>query len=53
MPEYWIVDTQEKKISILILVNSKYEVNEFTENQVIVSQTFPNLELTVKQILVA
>ncbi|ACB53981.1 hypothetical protein cce_4633 [Crocosphaera subtropica ATCC 51142] len=28
-----------------------YEVNEFSDNQVIVSNTFPNLTLTVEQIL--
>lgn len=53
IPEYWIVDPQENKISILSLVNSEYEVNEFTDKQIIVSKTFPNLALTVEQILVS
>ncbi len=53
IPEYWIVDPQGNKISILSLVNSEYEVNGFTDNQIIVSKTFPNLELTVEQILLS
>ena len=53
IPEYWIVDTEKNKISILSLVNREYEVNEFTDNQIIVSETFPNLTLTVEQILLS
>lgn len=53
VPEYWIVDPEENKIAILSLVNNEYEMNEFTDNQTIVSETFPNLKLTVKQIVLS
>ncbi len=53
IPEYWIVDPEKNKISILSLVNREYEVNEFTDNQIIVSETFPKLTLTVEQILLS
>jgi Uma2 family endonuclease len=37
----------------LLLVDGLYEVTEFTGNQVIVSQAFPELILTVEQVLAA
>ncbi len=51
IPEYWIIDPSAKKISVLILVNGFYEVTEFTENMSIISPLFPELTLTVEQIL--
>ena len=51
IPEYWIVDPIQSKVSVLLLVEGFYELTEFTENQVIVSPTFPELALTVEQIL--
>jgi Uma2 family endonuclease len=53
IPEYWIVDPIQSKVSVLLLVEGFYEVTEFTGNQVIISQTFPELTLTVEQILAA
>ncbi|MCL1463426.1 Uma2 family endonuclease [Argonema galeatum] len=53
IPEYWIVDPIKSKISILLLVEGFYERTEFTGNQTIVSPTFPELTLTVEQILAA
>ena len=51
IPEYWIIDPQEVKVSVLLLVDGFYEVTEFTNKQTIISQTFPELELTVDEIL--
>jgi Uma2 family endonuclease len=51
IPEYWIVDPINAKVSILLLDEGFYNVVEFIDNQKIVSQTFPELDLTVQQIL--
>ncbi|HLO84471.1 MAG TPA: Uma2 family endonuclease [Nostocaceae cyanobacterium] len=51
IPEYWIVDPINSKVSILLLNEGFYDVVEFVDNQKIVSPTFPELELTVGQIL--
>ena len=53
IPEYWIVDPQARLVSVLVLVNGKYQATEFSGNQRIVSRTFPELELTATQVLEA
>ncbi|NET59746.1 MAG: Uma2 family endonuclease [Symploca sp. SIO2E6] len=53
IPEYWIVDPQARVVIVLLLVNGSYPSTEFSGNQRIVSQTFPQLELTAAQILEA
>ena len=50
IPEYWIVDPQELKVSVLLLVNGFYEVTEFTRQQTIISQNLPQLQLTADQV---
>jgi Uma2 family endonuclease len=49
IPEYWIIDPEAEKISILVLVSGFYEVTECTEEQEIKSLLFPQLRLTAKQ----
>jgi Uma2 family endonuclease len=49
--EYWIVDPQANKITVLILVDGLYEESIFIGNAVIVSSIFPQLQLTAEQIL--
>jgi Uma2 family endonuclease len=51
--EYWIVDPIESKVTVLLWEEGLYEDTEFTGNQKIVSPTFPELDLTVKQVLAA
>lgn len=51
IPEYWIVDPLEAKVTVLLLVEGFYEHTEFRGNQQIISQTFPELALTVEQVL--
>lgn len=51
IPEYWIVDPQELKVSILTLVNGFYDVIELKGEQAIISSTFPKLQITTQQIL--
>ena len=50
IPEYWIVDPEAKKISVLLLVSGFYDVTEFTGEQEIKSLLFPELKLTPKQV---
>ncbi|KKD37841.1 MAG: Uma2 family endonuclease [Limnoraphis robusta] len=53
IPEYWIVDPTEQKVVILNLVQGLYEQIEYRGNDRIVSQIFPELALTVEQVLQA
>lgn len=53
IPEYWIIDPKENKITLLLLNEGLYEETNFTGNQSLVSQTFPELLLTVEQVLAA
>jgi len=50
IPEYWIVDPEAQKISVLLLVSGFYDVTEFTGEQEIKSSLFPELKLTAKQV---
>lgn len=49
IPEYWIIDPELEKISILLLVSGFYEITEFTGEQKIKSLLFPELKLLSKQ----
>ncbi|ELS03419.1 hypothetical protein Xen7305DRAFT_00031430 [Xenococcus sp. PCC 7305] len=51
IPEYWIVDPQENKVTVLLLDEGLYEETVFTEEEKIISVTFSKLNLTVKGIL--
>jgi len=51
IPEYGIIDPNVKKISVLILVNGFYEVTELRGDEYLTSQLFPELNITVNQIL--
>ena len=62
IPEYWIVDyaalggrsfignPKQPTISVCNLVDGEYQVLKFRDNDRIVSQAFPDLNLTAKQI---
>lgn len=63
--EYWIVDYQpfgatkfvgdpkQPTISVCSLVGEEYKINQFRNNDRIISSTFPELNLTANQILLA
>jgi Uma2 family endonuclease len=63
IPEYWIADylglggirhigkPKQPTLSICTLVDGEYEINLFRGNDVIASPTFPNLNLTARQVL--
>lgn len=53
IPEYWIVDPMESKVTVLLWEEGLYEETVFIGNQNIVSRTFPELTLTVEQVLAA
>jgi Uma2 family endonuclease len=51
IPEYWVVDPLTSKVTIFTLVEELYEGTEFAGTEQIVSSTFPELTLTVEQII--
>ncbi|ACK65445.1 protein of unknown function DUF820 [Rippkaea orientalis PCC 8801] len=50
IPEYWIIDPETKKVSVLLLVSGFYEVTEFRDEQEIKSLLLPELKLIVNQV---
>ena len=65
IPEYWIIDyaalggrnfignPKQPTISICNLVDGEYQISKFRDNDSIISQTFPELNLTPTQIFQA
>jgi Uma2 family endonuclease len=65
IPEYWVVDyaalggrrfisnPKQPTISVYALVEGEYQINQFRFDECIVSPTFPELNLTAKQIFKA
>ncbi|MDJ1173818.1 Uma2 family endonuclease [Roseofilum capinflatum] len=51
IPEYWIVDPLEQKVTLGQLDHGLYNLTEFQGEQLINSPTFPQLQLTASQIL--
>ncbi|KGF71382.1 hypothetical protein DO97_21580 [Neosynechococcus sphagnicola sy1] len=63
IPEYWIADyaalggvrhigkPKQSTLSICILVDDEYEIQQLRGDQSIVSPTFPDLKLTAEQVL--
>lgn len=53
IPEYWIVDPLEAKVTICQLNEGRYDEAVFTDESIIQSPTFPALKLTVAQVSAA
>ncbi|NEO13596.1 MULTISPECIES: Uma2 family endonuclease [unclassified Moorena] len=51
IPEYWIIDSQDQLVTVLVLKDGSYQKQEFSGNQQIVSQTFGDLNLTALQVI--
>lgn len=51
--EYWIVDPLEELVTVCTLTEGFYDAVEFRGNEQIVSNIFPELELTATQVLAA
>jgi len=53
IPEYWIVDADKARITLLTLVDGLYEETVFEGTELIKSPTFPMLDLTAAKVLSA
>ncbi|NJK76873.1 MAG: hypothetical protein HC942_26485 [Microcoleus sp. SU_5_6] len=52
MPEYWIVDREAQLVAVLRLDGGQYvKVGVFRDGDAMLSPMFPQLSLTVQQIL--
>jgi Uma2 family endonuclease len=49
--EYWIVDPTAQQVTVLVLVNGRYQESIFKGEQAISSTVFPVLEITAASIL--
>ncbi len=49
--EYWIVDPMQQKVTVLEWVEGFYEERVFTADMVICSPLFPDIKLTVTEVL--
>ena len=51
IPEDWIADPSQGRVTVLTLVDGLYEEAMFQGRDRLVSATFPNLKLTAAQVL--
>jgi Uma2 family endonuclease len=49
--EYWIIDPSRDLVTVLSLVDGLYEAQELTGDDVLISPQFPDLSLSVTQLL--
>lgn len=52
IPEYWIVDPQERCVTVLAMAEETYAEAVFTADEIVVSPTFPTWTLTVAEMLI-
>lgn len=51
IPEYWIIDPLESKVTVLINSDGWYDITEFFDSDRLIYPTFPELQLTPQIIL--
>jgi Uma2 family endonuclease len=51
IPEYWIVDPQERCVTVLAMVEGTYTESIFTDDEVVVSPTFSTWSLRAAEML--
>ncbi len=51
IPEYWIIDRHRQQVMVLMLRDSAYAEHIYTDTQVILSEAFPDLKLSVRGLL--
>lgn len=51
IPEYWIVDPEEEKVTVLVLTDNGYEEAVFTGRDVVKSPTFEAWDLSANEML--
>ena len=49
--EYWIVDPEAGKVTVLLLEEDWYEASEYTDSEQVVSKLFPELLLTASSVV--
>ena len=53
IPEYWIVDPLESQVAVLVFNEGLYDETVFEGDRPLTSPTFPDLKLTIENILAA
>lgn len=53
IPEYWIVDPQQQKVTVLSLTEDGYEETVFVDDEVVISPTFEAWNLKASEMLSA
>lgn len=51
--EYWIIDPKQARVMILTLIDGLYEEAVYQNEESLVSRSFPDIDLTAKQVLQA
>ncbi|HBE21560.1 MAG TPA: hypothetical protein DEG17_03550 [Cyanobacteria bacterium UBA11149] len=51
IPEYWIIDPYHQVVLVLTLQGKSYQEKRFSGQEVLVSPTFPYLNITAEQVL--
>ena len=51
IPEYWIVDPHRAQVTVLVLVNGSYQEKVYSGSKLIRSVEFPELDITVEELL--
>lgn len=51
IPEYWIVDPQEQKLTVFRLRNGSYQKAIFNEDDAVSSDIFPSFKATVSEVI--
>lgn len=51
VPEYWIVDPVAEVVFVLTLVDGNYQEHKFTGNEILISSSFPAVDLTAALLL--
>jgi Uma2 family endonuclease len=53
IPEYWIIDPERAKVTVLVLVDGVYQESVYTGDQWVLSTVFPELRLKASSLLTA
>ncbi|MGB3299768.1 MAG: Uma2 family endonuclease [Phormidesmis sp.] len=51
IPEYWIIDPHLEKVTVLTLLNGRYEGETYTASEQIISSIFPALNISTQKLL--
>ena len=51
IPEYWIIDPHRETLTVLTLVEGRYESSVYSKSQQVFSSAFPTLKVSVQKLL--